>query len=169
KAEGYDQIKLYNLIEKDWVAPLSHKAKQLGMRTAGHVPMFMTADMAIDRGYNEINHFRYVLLNFLVDTLDKQSFIDQSSTVNAKLLAFKGSTIDLQSDKVKAFISKLKNNKIVIDPTLMGVERIYTQLPGQLAKEYAPVKDILPVDLRRSAEESWYSGGDTNVQKYSAT
>lgn len=163
KAEGYDQIKLYNLIEKDWVTPLSKKAKQLGMRTAGHVPQFMTADMAIDRGYNEINHFRFVLLNFLVDTLDKQSF----SVPN--LLPFKGSTIDIKSDKVKKFINKLKNNKIVIDPTLMVYERVYTQLPGQFAKEYAPVKDIMPVDMRRNAEESRYWGGDTNVQKYAAT
>lgn len=163
KAEGYDQIKLYNLIEKDWVAPLSQKAKQLGMRTAGHVPQFMTADMAIDRGYNEITHLLFVMKIFLVDTLDKQSF----SVPN--LLPFKGSTIDIQSEKVKAFISKLKNNNIVIDPTLIIAERIYTQLPGQLAKEYAPVKDIIPVDLRRNAEESRYWGGDTNVQKYSAT
>ena len=163
KAEGYDQIKLYNLIEKDWVAPLSQKAKQLGMRTTGHVPQFMTADMVIDRGYNEINHFWFVMKNFLIDTLDKQSFSVPS------LFQLKGSTIDIQSDKVKSFISKLKNNKIVIDPTLIIAERALTQLPGQLAKAYAPVKDIIPIDLRREAEESWYYGEDTNVQKYSAT
>ncbi|HXL58832.1 MAG TPA: hypothetical protein VN958_21365, partial [Chitinophagaceae bacterium] len=70
---GYQQIKLYSSIDPKWVAPLAREAHRLGLRICGHIPSFMTAEQAIQDGYDEITHMNMVMLNFMGDTIDTRA------------------------------------------------------------------------------------------------
>ena len=53
-AHGFWQIKIYNSVNPAWVPALVKEAHELGMRVAGHVPAFATADQMIQAGYDEM-------------------------------------------------------------------------------------------------------------------
>jgi imidazolonepropionase-like amidohydrolase len=163
KTKCYDQIKLYDGIEPEWIAPLARKAHSLGMRVAGHIPTMLTAEEAVDMGFDEITHLPFLLKNFLIDTADKKSYRIP------RLVQLQGGTVDLKSERVLQLLHKLKTKNIVIDPTLSVYEAIYTHLPGQFSKAYEPVKNNIPPDLKRQALTGAYRGGDSAIQLYAAS
>jgi hypothetical protein len=55
-ARDYWQIKIYNSMNPAWVPAMVKEAHLLGMRVAGHVPAFATADQMIEDGYDEMTH-----------------------------------------------------------------------------------------------------------------
>jgi imidazolonepropionase-like amidohydrolase len=61
-ARGYWQIKIYNSMNPAWVPAMVKEAHLLGMRVAGHVPAFSTADEMIAAGYDEITHINQFML-----------------------------------------------------------------------------------------------------------
>ncbi len=146
---GYQQIKLYSSIPVDWVRPLSAEAHKRGMKVVGHIPSYMTAERAINDGYDQIIHMNMVMLNFLGDTLDTRSmgrFIK---------VAQRAKNIDLNSPQVKKFIKLLKEKQIVIDPTIAIFEEMFTNDPGKLAAGYENIAVRFPPELKRGL----YVGG----------
>ena len=43
-----------------------HQAHKLGMRVAGHVPAFASADQMIEAGYDEITHINQFVLGWVI-------------------------------------------------------------------------------------------------------
>ena len=99
---GYQQIKLYSSIKPEWVAPLTEKAHNLGMRVSGHIPAYMTASQAIKQGYNEIQHINMLFLNFLSDTIDTRT------PLRHIMPAKHGADLDLNSKEYLDFVTLLK-------------------------------------------------------------
>lgn len=54
--ERCDQIKIYDYVKPDVVAAITAKAHQLGMTVTGHVPRGMTADGAVEAGFDHLAH-----------------------------------------------------------------------------------------------------------------
>ena len=65
-ARGYWQIKIYNSINPAWVPAMVQEAHRLGMRVAGHVPAFSTADAVIAAGYDEMTHINQFMLGWVL-------------------------------------------------------------------------------------------------------
>ncbi len=146
---GYQQIKLYSSVPVDWVKPLAAEAHKRGMKVCGHVPSFMTAERAINDGYDQIIHMNMIMLNFLGDTLDTRSmgrFIK---------VAERSKNIDLNSADAKRFIQLLKEKKIVVDPTMAIFEQMFTNVPGKLAAGYESNLSMFPPEFQRGL----YTGG----------
>ena len=146
---GYQQIKLYSSIPVDWVKPLAAEAHKRGMIVCGHIPSFMTAERAVNDGYDQIIHLNMIMLNFLGDTLDTRSmgrFIK---------VAERSKNIDLNSAEVKRFIKLLKDKKIVVDPTAAIFEQMFTNEPGKLGAGYETIHTMFPTELKREL----YRGG----------
>ncbi len=155
---GYDQIKLYSSIPPDWVKPLAAQAHKRGLKVCGHVPSYMTAERAVNDGYDQIIHLNMIMLNFLGDTLDTRSmgrFIK---------VAARAKDIDLNSAAVKNFIQLLKDKKIVVDPTAAIFENMFTDEPGKLAASYTQIIDMFPAEFRRG----FYYGGLPTMQGHEA-
>ena len=155
---GYQQVKLYSSIPVDWVKPLAAQAHKRGMKVVGHVPSYMTAERAINDGYDEIIHLNMIMLNFLGDTLDTRSmgrFIK---------VAERAKNIDLNSPAVKRFIKLLKDKKTVVDPTAAIFEDMFTNEPGKLAAGYQPVLSMFPPEFRRGL----YRGGLPTMKGHEA-
>ena len=147
--KGYQQIKLYSSIPKDWVKPLSAEAHKRSMTVVGHVPSGMTATQAVNDGYDQIIHMNMIMLNFLGDTIDTRSmgrFIK---------VAERSGKLDVNSPAVKQFIKLLQEKKVVVDPTMAIFERMFTNQPGKLAAGYQSVLSMFPPEIKRGL----YAGG----------
>jgi hypothetical protein len=153
KKLGYPQIKLYSSLKPEWVKPLAAEAHRNGMRVSGHIPSHMLASEAIDDGYNEIQHMNMLFLNFLGKDLDTRT------PARFHAVAQNAANLDLSSKEVMAFVKKLKDKNIVIDPTVSFFETMFIPTNGEPVPTMAAVIDRLPPNLQRSLR----SGGALEV------
>jgi len=141
---GYIQIKLYSSIEPAWVAPIAERTHARGLRLSGHIPAFMSAEQAINAGYDEIQHINMVFLNFLAgDTADTRQ------QIRFTLYGDEAANLDLESAAVQDFIQLMKDKNVVIDPTAAIFETMLIHRPGEPDPAFAAVVDHLPASIRR--------------------
>ncbi len=159
---GFRGIKLYSSIEPEWVVPMIQRAHDRGMTVLGHIPSGMSAEDAVQAGFDEITHINMLFLNFLgardIDTRTPKRFTQVGELAE---------TIDLQSPEVSEFIDVLAAGNIAHDPT-MGIflDMFYNQ-PGEMTSVFKPIADHLPALLRRGmiSSEGFNAG---NEQSYAA-
>ena len=142
---GRRQIKLYNSIRPEWVAPPASYAHAQGMRVSGHIPAFMRAEEAVRAGYDEIQHINQVMLNFLVKPED-----DTRTLLRFYLVGDNASQIDLDSDASKAFFQLLVARGTVVDTTITTFEPMFTQLQGEPNPAFRKVASHVPPVLQRN-------------------
>ena len=147
--QNYQQVKLYSSIPVDWVKPLSDRAHQKNLKVVGHIPSFMTAERAVQDGYDQIIHMNMIMLNFLGDSLDTRS-MGRFTKVGER-----AGGVDLEGAEVKKFVALLKEKNIVVDPTIGIFEQMFVNKPGQLANGYSSIIGMFPAEFKRS----FYYGG----------
>ena len=146
---GIKQIKLYSSIKPEWVKPLAERAHQYDMVVSGHIPAFMTATQAIKEGYDEIQHTNMLFLNFYGDTLDTRNMTRFSA------VGEQGHQFDFDGKKFTDFVALLKEEDIIIDPTLAIFEWGFRSVSGQASPTYEKIVHRLPLSNRRQ----YYTGG----------
>src|SRR5262249_52020618 len=62
KQEGYDFVKVYNLLPRDVYFAIADEAKKQRLPFAGHVPYSVTATEASDAGQKSMEHLYGILL-----------------------------------------------------------------------------------------------------------
>ncbi|SEA33665.1 amidohydrolase family protein [Microbulbifer marinus] len=139
---GYQQIKTYSSMEPEWIAPLAKHIHSKGLRLSGHIPAFMTAEQAVDAGFDEIQHINMLFLNFMgpIDTRKKLRFTEVGEHAHE---------LDLDSEEVSAFLDKLARKGTVVDTTTTVFSSMLLREPGKLDPEFANIADHLPVNVRR--------------------
>jgi hypothetical protein len=148
----YEGLKIYSSIKPELVPFLTKYAHEKGLRVSGHIPAGMTAEKAVDAGYDEIQHVNMLFLNFMPDVTDTRT--PARFTEPAK----RGADLDLKSPEVRAFIAKLRDKHIVVDPTVSIFEGMFTARKGELEPGYAMIADRVPPQVRR-----WFLGGGLPV------
>ena len=140
--QGYQQIKTYSSMEPEWIAPLAEHIHKKGLRLSGHIPAFMTAEEAVDAGFDEIQHINMLFLNFMgsIDTRKKLRFTEVGEHAHE---------LDLDSPEVAAFLDKLASKGTVVDTTTTVFSSMLLREPGKLDPEFANIADHLPVNVRR--------------------
>jgi len=142
---GYPQVKLYNSMRPEWMAPVARYAHERGLRVSGHVPAFARAEDAVRAGYDELQHVNQVMLNFLVtpgtDTRTLERFY---------LIGEKAADIDLDSQPVQDFLRLLKERGTTLDLTLATFEYMFQQARGQPNPTFGMVADHVPSSLARA-------------------
>ena len=145
-ARGYWQIKIYNSMNPAWVPAMVEEAHRLGMRVAGHVPAFATADQMIEAGYDEMTHINQFVLGWVIAP-------GEDTRTLFRLTALKRlPALDLNSAKVQHTIDLMAKGKKAIDPTLGIHENLAVQprrtsaarrnrLPGAHADRHASRRD----------------------------
>lgn len=149
---GYEGLKIYSSIKPELVPVLTSYAHERGLRVSGHIPAGMRAIDAVNAGYDEIQHVNMLLLNFMADVTDTRT--PARFTEPAKRAA----DLDLQSDEVRAFIARLRERKVVVDPTVAIFETMFTARTGEVSPSYASVADRFPPQIRR-----WFITGGLPV------
>jgi len=161
---GYPQIKIYNSFRPEWVADTTAYAHARGMRVSGHIPAFMNAEQAIERGYDEVQHVNQLLLNFYVTPTT-----DTRTLLRFTLIADNVHALDLDSARVKGFIDLLAKRQISIDPTLTAFEAEFTQLQGEVNPSFAAVESRYPLAYRRANRTNSADVNAGNVERYRAS
>jgi hypothetical protein len=163
-ARGYPQIKIYSSIDPDWVVDIANEVHRLDMRLSGHIPSFMTTEQAVRDGFNEIQHINMLFLNFLAGPED-----DTRTPVRFSLVADKAGSLDLDSEQVTAFIGLLRDNKVVVDPTVAIFDNMFRHRSGELSPSFAMVAGHMPPSVRRGFLAGTMDINDENATRYSAS
>jgi hypothetical protein len=163
-AHGYRQLKLYNSIRPEWVKPMVAHARELGLRTGGHVPAFMTARQAVEAGFDELHHINQVTLNFLVGKTD-----DTRTLLRFNLVGDKAADLRLNDRRTQDFLALLKGKGTVVDATMTAFEAQYTQRQGQPNPSYAMVAANLPAVMQRGLLSAEVDMDDVKAKRWSAS
>lgn len=139
---GYIQIKTYSSMEPEWVKPLAEHVHSKGLRLSGHIPAFMTAEEAVDAGFDEIQHINMIFLNFLGKNIDTRKRLRFS------IVGEKAHELDLDSKEVNDFVAKLAEKGIEVDPTVSTFNSLFRK-GGVIDPEIKPVYDHLPINVSR--------------------
>ena len=146
---GYEQIKLYSSLDPKLVEPLVRAAHRRGLRVSGHVPAFMTARDAVERGYDELQHVNFLFLNFLSDTVRETRGPARFTAVGEA-----AGEMNLDAPEVQEFLALLKQRRVTIDPTVAVFDSFFRDRPGKVGGTLSAVADRLPAQVRR-----WQMGG----------
>lgn len=140
---GYWQIKIYNSMNPDWVAPIAAEAHRLGMGVTGHVPAFSSADRVIKDGYDDIAHVNQLMLGWILDPKE-----DTRTPLRLTGMA-RGKDLDLSSPKVQATVAAMKEKGVALDTTAMILERLMLSRSGQVQAGDAPYLSHGPIGYQR--------------------
>jgi imidazolonepropionase-like amidohydrolase len=144
-ARGYWQIKIYNSMNPAWVPAMTREAHALGMRVAGHVPAFATADQMIEAGYDEITHINQFMLGWVIGP-------GEDTRTLFRLTALKRlPSLDLNDPKVQHTIQLMVDGHKAIDPTLGIHEKLTLDRDGEIPLGAADYLSHMPVRYRRDA------------------
>lgn len=142
-ARGYQQIKIYNSVNPDWVSALTAEAHRLGMRAVGHVPAFTTPDRMIEAGYDEITHLNQLKLGWLIEESE-----DTRTHLHLTALA-RGKDLDLSSPRVRHTIELMRKRGVGLDTTAVILERHLLSRPDSTLAADAPYLDHMPASFQR--------------------
>ncbi|MBW3567181.1 MAG: amidohydrolase family protein [Proteobacteria bacterium] len=143
---GFAQIKIYNSIKPEWVAPMADRAHRRGMRVSGHVPAFMIAEDAIRAGFDELNHINMVMLNFLLEEGD-----DTRTMLRIHALGERAGSLDIDSLRVRNFLRELTERDVAVDPTLRMFIGMMLARPGKLDPTQEYFVERMPARWQRQA------------------
>ena len=159
---GYPQIKLYSAIKPEWVAPMAAHIHKLGMRLCGHIPAFMTAEQAINNGYDEVTHMNFIFLNFMGDTIDTRT------PARFRLVGDNAGKLNLQSQQVTNFIALMKRNNIVLDATMNVWQGMFDEFKGDTSSYLKPIVKWLPASYQSDLAIKTPFGSEANKPAYKA-
>ena len=145
-ARGYWQIKVYNSVNPAWVPAVVQEAHRLGMRVAGHVPAFATADAVIAAGYDELTHINQFMLGWVLEP-------GEDTRTLLRLTAMKRfPSVDLASPAARSTIDAIAQRKLAIDPTLAIHEELTLNRNGTVPPGAEDYLDHMPAGYQRSAK-----------------
>ena len=148
----YEGLKIYSSIKPELVPFMTKYAHEHGLRVSGHIPAGMRAADAVDAGYDEIQHINMVLLNFMPEVTETRG------PARFTEVARRSPDLDLSSAEVRAFIARLKDRGVVVDPTVTVFENMFTSRLGTPSPSYAMIVDRMPPQVRR-----WFLTGGLPV------
>ncbi|MCL1125859.1 amidohydrolase family protein [Shewanella surugensis] len=158
---GYIQIKLYSSIDPTWVKPLADRAHNRGLRVSGHIPAFMTAEQAVNAGYDEIQHINMIFLNFLAGT-----HADTRQQLRFSLIGENAGSMDLNSPEMKRFIKLLADKRVTVDPTVSTFRSLLIAEDRRTNPEYLAIVDHLPPTASRQLKGASMKVSATELIEY---
>lgn len=142
----YFQIKVYSSVNGDWVPAMAKEAQKHGMRVAGHVPAFSTADQMIEAGFNEITHINQVMLSWVLGP-------DEDTRTLFRITGMKRfADLDINQANVQATIDLMVSKNIVVDPTIVIHEYGLLSRNGEVRAGVLDYIDNMPVSLQRASK-----------------
>ncbi len=157
-AHGYWQLKIYNSVNPEWVPAMASEAHKLGMRVAGHVPAFSSADAMIAAGYDEITHVNQLMLGWVLNPGEDTRTLFRFTAMR------RFPTIDVSGPKVSATLDAMVAKHVSHEPTIGIHELGLTALDGQPNPGAIDYIDHMPPSEQRSLKQALF-GADTPQQR----
>ncbi len=157
-ARGYNQAKLYNSMDPKWAPNVVAEAHRLGMRVAGHVPAFSSADEMIAAGFDEITHVNQLMLGWVLNPGEDTRTLFRF-TAQARF-----PSLDLKSDKVTKTLDAMVAKHVAHEPTIAIHELGLTALDGVPNPGAIDYIDHMPPAEQRQLKQALF-GADTPKQR----
>jgi amidohydrolase family protein len=145
-ARGYYQVKLYNSLPPDWVAPIAREAHRLGLRVAGHVPAFSSSPRVVRDGYDEVTHINQLILSFMIDT-DKE---DTRTPFRFTALGLRTAKLSLDDPRFQQLLAEMRKRGVAHDPTIATFQSLLLARPGSVTTVDAAWLDHVPGPVQRT-------------------
>jgi hypothetical protein len=142
---GYGQIKIYSSVKPELVPVIADAAHARGLRVSGHVPAFMSAQLFVEGGADEIQHLNFIVLNFLFDTVK-----DTRGTTRFTAVAQHAGELGPNKPKVQEFIAFLEAHHTVLDPTMGIFQSMFCGDPAAVTPGLEAIVPRFPPQIRRS-------------------
>ncbi|MBA3445406.1 MAG: amidohydrolase family protein, partial [Gemmatimonadales bacterium] len=144
-ARGYEQVKVYNSVPPDWVAPIAAEAHRLGMRVAGHVPAFSSSPRVVRDGYDEVTHINQLILSFLIDT-DKE---DTRTPFRFTALGLRAGKWSLDDPRFQQLVAEMLKGGVAHDPTIATFQSLLLARSGSVTAVDSAWLDHMPGPIQR--------------------
>ena len=149
--DGYDFLKIHPGIKSDVMSTLVETAREKGIGYAGHVPLEVGIDQAIDYGYQSIDHLDGYMEGMLSETSDLST---SDGGFFGYLLADQ-----LEYSKIERLAAKTASKGVWVVPTQSLFTRWVSPTPGiEMVQE--PEMKYISAKLRYS----WSTGKDRMIK-----
>lgn len=157
-ARGFWQAKLYNSMNPAWAPSVVAEAHRLGMRVAGHVPAFSTADAMIAAGFDEITHVNQLMLGWVIKP-------DEDTRTLFRFKAMQRfPDLDLDSAKVRKTFDAMVARGVAHEPTLGIHELGLTAIDGKPFPGSLDYFDHMPPAEQRQMKQALF-GADSPEER----
>lgn len=157
-ARGYWQAKLYNSMDPAWAPAVVAEAHRHGLRVAGHVPAFSSADAMIAAGFDELTHVNQLMLGWVLQPGEDTRTLFRFTAMR------RFPTLDIKSAKVQGTLDAMAARKVAHEPTIGIHELGLTALDGQANPGALDYIDHMPPSEQRQLKQALF-GADTPQQR----
>jgi len=157
-ARGYQKAKLYNSMKPEWAPAVIAEAHRLGMRVAGHIPAFSSADAMIEAGFDEITHVNQLMLGWVLNEGE-----DTRTLFRFKAMQ-RFPQLDVKGAKVTKTLDAMLANNVAHEPTLGIHELGLTAINGEPAPGTLDYFDHFPPAEQRQMKQALF-GTDSQEER----
>lgn len=157
-ARDFYQVKFYNSMRGEWAEQLVAEAHRLGLRVAGHVPAFSTANDMISAGFDEITHANQLMLGWVLNDGEDTRTLFRFTAMK------RFPAMDLDGEDVQFTIGQMLRRDVAHDPTIAIHEHGMTAVNGEVAPMARHIIDHLPTNEQRSYKSAML-GADTPEER----
>ncbi len=157
-ARGYWQAKLYNSMNPAWAQATVAEAHRLGLRVAGHIPAFSSADAMIAAGFDEITHVNQLMLGWVLNPGEDTRTLFRFTAMR------RFPQLDLHSAKVSRTLDAMVARRTAHEPTIGIHELGLTALDGRPNPGALDYIDHMPPAEQRQLKQALF-GADTPQQR----
>ncbi|WP_138512679.1 amidohydrolase family protein [Maricaulis alexandrii] len=153
-AHGYWQIKIYNSVPGEWIAPMVEEAHSRGLSVTGHVPAFVSPDYAIETGYADIAHINQLMLGWMLEE-------GEDTRTPIRLTGMRrGGDLDLNSEPVRNTIRLMQEHGTALDTTAVTLELLMMSRSGEFSSSSRGHVEHMPVGVQRSRRRAFVTIND---------
>ncbi|WP_203290656.1 amidohydrolase family protein [Maricaulis parjimensis] len=153
-SHGYWQIKIYNSVPGEWIAPMVEEAHEWGLSITGHVPAFVTPDYAIETGYADIAHINQLMLGWMLEE-------GEDTRTPIRLTGMRrGGDLDLNSEPVQRTIRLMQEHGTALDTTAVTLELLMMSRSGEFSPSSRGHVEHMPVGVQRSRRRAFVTIND---------
>ena len=149
-SRDFHQVKLYNSMKPEWAETVVAEAHRLGLRVAGHVPAFSTANAMIDAGFNEITHANQLMLGWVLEDGEDTRTLFRFTSMK------RFPALDANGEDVQFTINQMVERQVAHDPTIAIHELGLTAENGVPARMAEDIIDNLPTNEQRSLKQELF-------------
>jgi imidazolonepropionase-like amidohydrolase len=149
-SRDFHQVKLYNSMRPEWAETIVAEAHRLGLRVAGHVPAFSTANAMIEAGFDEITHANQLMLGWVLEDGEDTRTLFRFTAMK------RFPAVDVNGEDVQYTISRMVERNVAHDPTIAIHELGLTAVNGEPARLARAVIDHLPTNEQRSLRQALF-------------
>ena len=157
-ARGYWQAKLYNSMDPAWSPAAVAEAHRLGLRVAGHVPAFSSADAMIAAGFDELTHVNQLMLGWVLNPGEDTRTLFRFTAMR------RFPALDVRGPKVSATLDEMVRRGVAHEPTIAIHELGLTALDGAPNPGAIDYLEHMPTAEQRQLRQALF-GADTPQQR----